>query len=117
VSGQASAKQAHVASALRNICAFEDACGIKRAHLGFEGAVLELEATLDCKRGRQAGGRADVNCLSVGETTAAEGILVKKVAFFPGELDAAASLLDEERVLWQTRVNTAAGERTRKGIT
>lgn len=81
MSGQASAKQAHVASALRNICAFEDACGIKRAHLGFEGAVLELEATLDCKRGRQAGGRADVNCLSVGETTAAEGILVKKVAF------------------------------------
>ena len=56
-----------------------------------------------------------MNCLSVGKTTAAEGVLVKKVAFFPGELDAAASLLDEERVLWQTRVNTAAGERTRSG--
>ncbi len=37
--------------------------------------------------------------LRVGEATAAERVLVEKVALFPRELDAAASLLEEERVL------------------
>ncbi len=40
-----------------------------------------------------------MNSLRVGKTAAAEGVLVEKVALFPRELEAAASLLDQERVL------------------
>ncbi len=40
-----------------------------------------------------------MNSLGVGKTAAAERVLVEKVALFPRELDAAASLLDKERIL------------------
>ncbi len=38
----------------------------------------------------------------VGKATAAEGVCVEKVALFPRELDAAASLLDQKGVLSQS---------------
>jgi hypothetical protein len=69
------------------------------AHLALESAVLKLSAPLDSKRSVKSGGSSDVDSLGVGKTAAAERVLVEKVALFPRELDAAASLLDKERVL------------------
>jgi len=69
--------------------------------LALEGAVEELSALscLDSKRSVESGGSADVNGLAIGDTAAAKRVLVEKVALFPRELNAAASLLDKERVV------------------
>ena len=76
---------------------------LSRSHLALEGAVEELSALscLDSKRSVESGGSADVNGLAIGDTAAAKRVLVEKVALFPRELNAAASLLDKERVLWK----------------
>jgi hypothetical protein len=85
-----------------------------RAHLGFEGGVLKLLAALDCEGSFETVRGADVNGVRVGKTTAAEGVLVEKVALFPSQLDAAATLLDEERVLAKgVSTNTAKPSRFR----
>ena len=54
-----------------------------RTHLGFESGVLKLLAVLDCEGGLESVRSADVNGVRVGKTTAAEGVLVEKVALFP----------------------------------
>ena len=53
------------------------------SHLGFQGAVLKLVAALDGEGGGETGGGADVYGLGVGKATAAEGVLVEKIALFP----------------------------------
>ena len=72
---------------------------LSRSHLALEGAVEELSALLDSKRSVESGGSADVNGLAIGDTAATKRVLVEKVALFPRELNAAASLLEKERVL------------------